>query len=53
MNTTYNSLIVNYSGSTNLPAGTYRMYTTYVGTGFQLGTSVLPNYFQGGTLVSA
>jgi hypothetical protein len=52
MNSTYNSLIVNYSGSTSLPAGTYRMYTTYVGTGFQLSTSVLPNYFQSGTLVS-
>ena len=52
MNTTYNSMIVNYSGSTNLPAGTYRTYTTYNGTGFQLGTSVLPNYFIGGTLVA-
>jgi hypothetical protein len=52
INSTYNSFIVNYSGAT-IPAGTYRMYTTYVGTGFSLGTSVLPNYFQGGTLVSA
>jgi hypothetical protein len=51
MNNTYNSLIINYSGSTNIPAGTYRMYSTYVGTSFQLGTSSLPNYFQGGTLV--
>ena len=51
MNNTYNSLIINYSGSTNIPAGTYRMYSTYVGTSFQLTTGVLPNYFQGGTLV--
>jgi hypothetical protein len=51
MNTTYNSLIVNYSGSTNMPAGTYRMYSTYNGTSFQLSTGFLPNYFQGGTLV--
>ena len=53
MNTTYNSLIINYSGSTNIPAGVYRMYTTYSGTDFQLSTGFLPNYFQGGTLVSA
>jgi hypothetical protein len=53
MNTGYNSLIVNYSGSTNIPAGTYRMYTTFAGTDFSLGTSTLPNYFRGGTLVSA
>ena len=52
MDTVYNSMLINYSGSTNLPAGVYRMYTTYVGTGFQLSTSVLPNYFQSGTLVS-
>ena len=51
MSTTYNSLIINYSGSTNIPSGTYRMYTTYLGSGFNLGTSSLPNYFQGGTLV--
>jgi hypothetical protein len=51
MNTTYNSLIVNYSGSTNMPAGTYRMYSTYNGTSFQLPISSLPNFLQGGTLV--
>jgi hypothetical protein len=53
MNTTYNSLIINYSGSTNIPAGVYRMYSTYAATDFRLLTSALPNYFQGGTLVSA
>jgi hypothetical protein len=51
MNTSYNSLLINYSGSTNLPAGTYRMYSTFNGTSFQLSTGFLPNYFQGGTLV--
>ena len=52
MNTNYNSLIIDYSGSTNIPAGVYRMYTTYSGTDFQLSTAFLPNYFQGGTLVN-
>ena len=52
MNTGYNSLIINYSGSTNIPIGTYRMYTTYLSTEFRLGTSALPNYFRGGTLVN-
>jgi hypothetical protein len=52
MSNTYNSLIINYSGSTNIPAGTYRMYSTYsVGTSFQISPAGLPNYFQGGTLV--
>ena len=56
MSTTYNgsapnNLIINYSGSTNIPACRYRMYSTYNATSFQLGTSSLPNYFQGGTLV--
>jgi len=51
MNASYNSLLINYSGSTNLPAGTYRMYSTFNGTSFQLSTGFLPNYFQGGTLV--
>ena len=53
MSTTYNSLIINYSGNTNIPAGVYRMYSTYASTSFSLGTASLPNYFQGGTLVSA
>jgi hypothetical protein len=51
MNTTYSNLIINYSGGTNIPAGTYRLYSTYGATAFQLGTAVLPNYIQGGTLV--
>jgi hypothetical protein len=47
----YSNLIINYSGSTNIPAGTYRMYSTYAATDFRLSTSSLPNYFQGGTLI--
>jgi hypothetical protein len=51
MNTTYSNLVINYSGNTNIPAGTYRLYSTYSATAFQLATAVLPNYIQGGTLV--
>ena len=56
MSTTYNgsapnNLIINYSGNTNIPAGAYRMYSTYVSTDFRLTTGLLPNYFQGGTLI--
>jgi hypothetical protein len=53
MSTTYNSLIINYTGTTNpyFPAGTYRMYSTYTSTDFRLSVGLLPNYFQGGTLV--
>jgi hypothetical protein len=47
----YSNLLINYSGSTNIPPGTYRMYSTYASTDFRLSTSSLPNYFQGGTLV--
>ena len=46
-----NNLIINYSGSTNIPAGAYRMYSTYTNTDFRLSTGLLPNYFQGGTLI--
>jgi hypothetical protein len=44
---TYTGLTINYSGSANLPAGTYKMYQA--GT-FNLGTGNLPQYFRGGTL---
>jgi len=50
--TSYNSLIINYSGSTNIPIGTYRMYTTYTDPAFRLNASALPYYFQGATLVN-
>ena len=51
MNTNYNSLVINYSGTTNIPTGTYKLYSTFAGTSFQLSTGFLPNYIQGGTLV--
>ena len=51
MNATYNSLVVNYSGSTNIPAGTYRVYTTKPGAGSGFANSGNNWYWQGGTLV--
>jgi len=51
MNTAYNSLVVNYSGSTNIPAGTYRVYTTKPGAGSGFANSGNNWYWQGGTLV--
>jgi hypothetical protein len=53
MNTLYNSLIVNYTGSTNIPAGVYRVYTTKPGNGSNIVNSGNNWYFRGGTLVSA
>ena len=52
MNVSYNSLVVNYSGSTNIPAGTYRVYTTKPGAGSGFANSGNNWYWQGGTLVS-
>jgi hypothetical protein len=52
VSTIYNSLIVNYSGSTNIPAGTYRIYTTKNLAGLNITNSGNNWYFQGGTLVS-
>ena len=51
MNAVYNSLVVNYSGSTNIPAGTYRVYTTKPGAGSGFANSGNNWYWQGGTLV--
>ena len=51
MNSTYNNLVVNYSGSTNIPAGTYRVYSSYALGGFQLTPGNNDEYFQGGTLI--
>jgi hypothetical protein len=48
---TYNGLIINFSGSSQIPAGIYKMYSSFVGTNFNLGTVNLPQYFKGGTLV--
>jgi hypothetical protein len=43
-NPTYYNLLINYSGNTNLPAGTYRLYTSF-------SAARPPFYFTGGTLV--
>ena len=51
VSTTYNSFIVNYSGSTNIPAGTYRIYTTKPSAGSNIDNTGSNWYFQGGTLV--
>jgi len=51
VNTLTNSLVVNYSGSTNIPAGTYRVYTTKTASGLNITNSGNNWYFQGGTLV--
>ena len=51
VSTTTNSLVVNYSGSTNIPAGTYRVYTTKPGAGLNINNLGNNWYFQGGTLV--
>ena len=51
VNTLTNSLVVNYSGSTNIPAGTYRVYTTKTASGLNITNSGNNWYFRGGTLV--
>jgi hypothetical protein len=51
MSPTYYNLIINYSGSTNIPAGTYRLYSTYSSTGFNITPGAAAIYFQGSTLV--
>jgi hypothetical protein len=50
-NTVYSVLTVNYTGSTNIPAGVYRVYTTKPGAGLNINNSGNNYYFQGGTLV--
>jgi hypothetical protein len=48
---TYTGLIINFSGSSQIPAGVYKMYTSFGGGNFQLGTANLPQFFRGGDLV--
>jgi hypothetical protein len=50
MNVTYSNLTVNYTGSTNIPAGVYRVYSSYALGAFQLTPGTNDLYFQGGTL---
>jgi hypothetical protein len=51
VNVAYNSLIVTYTGSTNIPAGVYRVYTSKPAAGLNITNSGNNWYFQGGTLV--
>jgi hypothetical protein len=48
---TYTGLIINFSGSSQIPAGVYKMYSSFSAGNFNLGTANLPQYFRGGTLV--
>jgi hypothetical protein len=50
VNSITNSLVVNYSGSTNIPAGTYRVYTTKNAPGLNITNGGDNWYFRGGTL---
>ena len=52
VNSVLNGLVVNYSGSTNIPAGTYRIYTTKSSPGSNITNGGNNWYFQGGTLVN-
>jgi hypothetical protein len=49
-NTTYSDLIVNYSGSSNIPSGVYRIYTSKPGAGSNITNAGNNYYFQGGNL---
>jgi uncharacterized membrane protein len=49
VNTTYSNLTFEYTGSTNIPAGTYRIYTTKPATGLGLTANGADWYFRGGT----
>lgn len=48
---TYYELTVNYSGSTEIPAGVYRVYTTYVNSEFKIQNLNNNIYFRGGNLI--
>ena len=49
--TNYSNLTVTYTGSTNMPAGVYRVYTTYTDTSFNPAVANLPQYYRGGDLI--
>jgi len=49
--TNYSNLVVNYSGSTNMPAGVYKVYTTYTDSTFNPAVANLPQYYRGGDLI--
>jgi hypothetical protein len=51
MNSAFSALFVNYTGSTNIPAGVYRVYTTKPGAGSNITNSGNNYYFRGGNLI--
>jgi len=51
MTTNYSNLTVNYTGSTNMPAGVYKVYTTYTDSTFNVAVANLPQYYRGGDLI--
>jgi len=51
MTPNYSNLIVNYTGSTNMPAGVYKVYTTYTDSTFNVAVALLPQYYRGGDLI--
>lgn len=51
MTANYSNLTVNYTGSTNMPAGVYRVYTTYSDSTFNPAVANLPQYYRGGDLI--
>ena len=52
VNAAYSVLTVTYTGSTNIPAGVYRVYTTKPGGGLNITNGGNNWYFQGGTLIA-
>lgn len=44
------SIVFNYTGGTNIPNGTYRVYTTFTNQGFRFSQNNRNIYFRGGTL---
>ncbi len=51
MNNLYYDLVFQYTGNTNIPNGTYRVYTTKTDTTFRIDNAGQDLYFQGGTLI--
>jgi len=51
MNSTYYDLTVDYTGSTGIPAGVYRVYSTYGNTDFRIQNLGNNIYFKGGSLI--
>jgi hypothetical protein len=50
-NVTFSNLLVHYSGSTNIPAGTYKVYTTKPGNGVNITNGGGNIFWQGGNLI--